>query len=263
MQFFSFSQRLHSDIVGNLEFKLSFHGPFGWVIMLQCFWNVSEVWFCLFQNVVPINFPSGTNISMTIDDNYKYQIWQIVDIVDPPDPQSGFGGGGQGVPKNLTVQDSAVLHGFHGFSQFQWWDLLTFWLLGNLWRNKAFVESENGITYFNDFPPLMIVAGIDDDFEEPIWQQQIPCSGLLFRIFGRSLSAETTQIADLWTTLMMMAFCRHLQHNKHKNIHRNENGALRLHLLLQVWTGHGLSIFWNTKSEHFQTESDHVQMELL
>lgn len=182
-------------------------------------------------------------------------------------------GGGAGRPKKSHMQDSAVLHGFHGFSHLQRWDLLfsnflvcqklTFWLLGNLWRNKAFVESENVITYFSDFPPLMIVAEIDDDFEEPIWQQQIPCSGLLFRIFGRSLSAETTQIADLWTTLMMIGFCRHLQHNKHKNIHRNENGALRLHLLMQVWTGHGLSIFWNTKSEHFQTESDHVQMELL
>lgn len=50
---------------------------------------------------------------MTVDDNYKYQICQFVDIVDPPDPK--WGGGGQGVPKNLTVQDSAVLHGFHGF----------------------------------------------------------------------------------------------------------------------------------------------------
>ena len=218
----------------------------------------------LFQSIFH-NFPSGTNIP--VDDSW-WHCWYCWST----GPSIG-GGGGAGRPKKSHMQDSAVLHGFHGFSHLQRWDQLfsnflvcqklTFWLLGNLWRNKAFVESENVITYFSDFPPLMIVAEIDDDFEEPIWQQQIPCSGLLFRIFGRSLSAETTQIADLWTTLMMIGFCRHLQHNKHKNIHRNENGALRLHLLMQVWTGHGLSIFWNTKSEHFQTESDHVQMELL
>ena len=51
---------------------------------------------------------------MTIDDNYKYQIWQIVDIVDPPDPQSG-GGGGQGVPKNLTCK---ILQCFMDFMVF-------------------------------------------------------------------------------------------------------------------------------------------------
>ena len=41
---------------------------------------------------------------MTIDDNYKYG--------------KLLGGGGQGVPKNPTVQDSVVLHGFHVLSQF-------------------------------------------------------------------------------------------------------------------------------------------------
>ena len=45
--------------------------------------------------------------SMTVDD--------IVDIVDPPGPQSGGGGGGQGVPKNLTCK---ILQCFMDFMVF-------------------------------------------------------------------------------------------------------------------------------------------------
>lgn len=164
--------------------------------------------------------------------------WQLMTITNMANCLGGGGRASQKIPQCKILRcfmDFMFCLNFNDetccFEIFQFaknW--IFWWLLGNLCRNKAFVESENVMT-FHDFPPLMVIAEIGDNFEEPIWQQQIPFSSLLFRIFGRSLSAETTQTADLWTTLMMTGFCRHLQHNKH-----NKNAKMKME--------HSVCTFW-------------------